>query len=108
MSNTLNDNIYQYYIILSISFRSITVIIVIYFRIIIFGSIFSQSSGQRYFLALDHDFGLKYIRKKLFEIYYNCIDLNVIYKIIYYKYILFIKVLDIIGVKHNRPFKTMG
>ena len=36
------------------------------------------------------------------------IDLNEIYKIIYYKYILSFKVLDITGVKHNQSFKTMG
>ena len=36
------------------------------------------------------------------------IDLNEIYKKIYYKYILSIKVLDIIGVKHSKSFKTLG
>ena len=35
------------------------------------------------------------------------IDLNEIYKIIYYKYIVSFKVLDIIGVKHSQSFKTM-
>ena len=34
------------------------------------------------------------------------IDLNEIYKIIYYKYILLFKVLDIIGVKHSQSLKT--
>ena len=36
------------------------------------------------------------------------IDLNETYKIIYYKYVLIFKVLDIIGVKHSQSFKTMG
>ena len=36
------------------------------------------------------------------------IDLNEIYKIIYYKYILSFKVLDITSVKPNQSFKTMG
>ena len=31
------------------------------------------------------------------------INLNEIYKIIYYKYILSFEVLDIIGVKHRQP-----
>ena len=35
------------------------------------------------------------------------IDLNEIYKIIYYKYILSFQVLDIIGVKNSPSFKTM-
>ena len=35
------------------------------------------------------------------------IDLNEIYKILYYKYILSFKVLYIIGVKHSQSFKTM-
>ena len=35
-------------------------------------------------------------------------DLNEIYKIIYQKYILSFKVLDIIGVKYSQSFKTMG
>ena len=35
------------------------------------------------------------------------IDLNEIYKIIYYEYILSFKVLDIIGVKRSQSFKTM-
>ena len=38
----------------------------------------------------------------------NEIDLNEIYKILYYKYILSFKVLDIIGVKHIQSFKTKG
>ena len=36
------------------------------------------------------------------------IDLNEIYKKIYYWYILYFKILDIIGVKHCQPLKTMG
>ena len=36
------------------------------------------------------------------------IDLNEIYKIIYYKYILSFKILDIIGVKQSQLFKTMS
>ena len=46
---------------------SITVIIEIYFRINIFGYIFSQSRGQRCFLALGQDFDLRYTRNELFE-----------------------------------------
>ena len=39
----------------------------------------------------------------------NLIDLNEIYKIIYYKYTLSFKVLDIIGVKHSQSvLKTEG
>ena len=37
----------------------------------------------------------------------TAIDLNEIYKIIYYNYILSFKVLDIRGVKHDQSFKTM-
>ena len=37
----------------------------------------------------------------------NVIDLNEIYKIIYYKYVLSVKVLDIIGVKHSQSFKII-
>ena len=36
------------------------------------------------------------------------INLNEIYKRIYYKYILSFKALDIIGVKHSQSFKTMS
>ena len=36
------------------------------------------------------------------------IDLNEIYKIIYYKHILSFKLLDIFDVKHSQSFKTMG
>ena len=36
------------------------------------------------------------------------IDLNEIYKILYYSYILSFKVLDIFVVKQSQPFKTMG
>ena len=36
------------------------------------------------------------------------IDLNEIYKVIYYKYILSFKVLDITGVKHSQSFKIMS
>ena len=50
-----------------ISFRTITFILEIYARIIIFGYILIQSRGQRYFLALDHDFGLIYTRNQLGE-----------------------------------------
>ena len=39
----------------------------IYFLIIIFGYIFSQSSGHPLFLVLGHDYGLRYIRNELFE-----------------------------------------
>ena len=35
------------------------------------------------------------------------IDLNEIYKIIYCKYILSFKILDIIGVKHSQSFTTI-
>ena len=41
------------------------------------------------FLALGHDFGLIYTRNELFKKYVSImtvIDLNEIYKIIYYKY----------------------
>ena len=34
---------------------------------IIFGYILSQSCGERCFLALGHDLGLKYTRDELFE-----------------------------------------
>ena len=63
MSNTLNGNIYLKYIILKISFRSIIVMIEIYFRIIILGYIFVKVLENAYFLALGHDFSLRYIRK---------------------------------------------
>ena len=36
------------------------------------------------------------------------IYLHEIYKIIYYKYIILFKVLEIIGVKQSQSFKTMG
>ena len=36
----------------------------------------------------------------------NRIDLNEIYKKLYYKYILSFKVLDILGVKHSSNFKS--
>ena len=36
------------------------------------------------------------------------LDLNEIYKIMYYKYILSSKISDIIGVKHSPLFKNMG
>ena len=34
------------------------------------------------------------------------IDPNEIYKIIYYKYILSLKLLDIIGIKHSQSFNV--
>ena len=37
----------------------------------------------------------------------SVVDLNEIYKIKYYKYILSFKALDIIGSKHSQSFKTM-
>ena len=37
----------------------------------------------------------------------TAIDLNEVYKIIYYKYILPFKILDIIGAKHIQLFNTM-
>ena len=36
------------------------------------------------------------------------IGLNEIFKIIYYKYILSFKILDIIAVKHSQSFNTIG
>ena len=38
----------------------------------------------------------------------TAIDLNEIYKTIYYNYILPFKVLYVIGVKHSQSFKDMG
>ena len=105
ISNTLNDNIYLYYSILKISFRYITIIIEIGFRIFHFGYILNQSRDHVLKKQRCPRLWLK-IYPKLNIVNYvlimDVIDLNVNYKIIYYKYILSIKVLDIIGVKHSQ------
>ena len=73
-----------------------------WFRVVLFGCILSQSRKNPCGLILVHDFGCKYIRKELLKNLYSAtifIELNKIYKIMYYKYKLLSEVIDIIDVK---------